>query len=558
MLERKILIPQKLVFELQRSCEIEPWFVPHPFVICNNPVVKGEFSNQEINSLLGLSSLIFSYMADNFAKRGCPIIIIDEGEMTEITRKGENYQPPQESQLRATILHPVFLGEYPEKMKAVLKKLRSFGNQIDPNKPSEIRNRLRDAFLGIDFTNGERPYAFDPGVEITKKLNIDPAHRLKVGFANVIFQKDSFDLFNNLSSEWQKIILWMYMANFGAFRQIFIPFKIEDEGVNYSLILSTLEGGRPNLSLEELTRRIMALGSSIELGGFRELEGVNIPLETWQSLEPVNAIIDLGAFCGESKHKLLSDPIRFSDLVKNPKLAMLEERLAGYGGQAEGAFQSLAYLPKLAQSLNLPFDFIPFSTRSGQLGVVKTNLTFSDFSPVGGFLDENVALVIPIGNKVFGKPSVEAAELIETDIKLAQENPGSYTVRLRKEEDGFLLDPNGEITGPVVARKLHFHRGVRINNPQKFSFLPMDIVADPPSACGFDLQKKHTEKYTRLAAEEWERSGRRLLGVVIEMANHGCLVELFWSADDCRDPVLRFMEAVENSEIEFFLPVPQK
>jgi len=452
-------------------------------------------------------------------------------------------------------------GKYPHAMEQILSYLCVNGNDIDPNQPNEIRDALRDVFPSIDYRGsekGELPYAFKPGVEIATQLGVHPHFRLKIGFTNVIFQKDEEGYFNRLPSEWQKIVLWMYLANFGSFRQIFIPYSIQGEEIKYSLYLNTLEGGRPKLSIEELSRRLRALGSAIELGGYRELEGYNIPYEEWEQLREVRALIDLGAFCGREKYKLLSPPIKFEHLVRNPDLVRLETKLAKYSNQAEGAFQSCFYHPELARALGLPFDFILFSTRSGQFGVIKTDLKPEDFSPVGKFFEGGVAGVIPIGGKVYGKPSVEAAELMETDINLASENPLVYTVKLRREGEGFVIDPNGEITAPIVARKLHFHRSVRINNPEKFIYLPMDVEEDPPSFCGGDLQKRHTEKYTRLAVEERKRRGNKALGVIIEMANHGCLVELFWDENDYRDPVIRFMEAVEKGEIEFFLPVEQR
>ncbi len=554
--EFNLLSAQENPQNTEKSQENPYWWKPHPLVICQ-PIFKLPPSEDERELIQFLSTKVIKPFTTAYIQRQAPVLVLGSDSNPNQTENPSSL---------ATILQPVLLPKYPDEMSKILQEIILNSQNKNPFEKGDIIERVKNSFPSINFPQ-ERPYVIQ-ALEIAEMLNIQKG--LKTNFLNVILQRDDENLFNQLPSQWQQYILWMYLANFGAFRQIFVPYRIENGEIKAVFYLNTLEGGHPEFSIDTfdtLIQRVMALGSSVELGEWKQLDNVIIPNEIWQNSPDIQVFIDFGKFCGNKD--LLSPPVNLTDLIRNPNLARLATKLAGYSKQAEGAFQGYFNFHDLTKILKLPFDMVPFCTISGRFGAVKTNLTFDDFSVIAGF-ENNTALVIPIEGKKSKGPSIETAELIETDIKLAQENPLKYTVRLKKTDNGFLLDDQGKITGPVVAAKIHLHRGVNLQDGShqpnglelsrsgNFIFIPMNTEVDPPAPCGSDLQKHHTEKYMRLAIEEWIKSEKNLDGAIIEMANHGCLVLLFWSKSDPRHPLERLKEAINNREIEFSFPVPQK
>jgi len=55
--------------EVVGSSEHESWFVPHPLVIVNSPIVKGELPDPEVSKLSMLAAGIFAQIGDEFRKR---------------------------------------------------------------------------------------------------------------------------------------------------------------------------------------------------------------------------------------------------------------------------------------------------------------------------------------------------------------------------------------------------------------------------------------------------------------------------------------------------------
>lgn len=570
----------------ERPVEYEEWFTPHYLVLINTAQIPAKARQNldpaEVALMNEIAGQIFLELAQAYGDRGCPVILYDDGNLLDLWQRKGGSEPPSDPIHHGVIINPVFLGQLPRRVRAVLGTLRALPPGTtevarlseNPSKRELLSNAvplvagelLRRHLPEVDYEKnlteeGEWPYIVSIGQVITEKMNMLP--KLHPNFTNIIFIRDDRGDIANLPYQWQQILDWMWMGKLGAFKSLIVPYGRRNGELDFDIIVSTLEGGHPRVSLAELPRRLMAFGSAREVGDWEELEDVSIPQELWEELPEIKGLMKLGRFCGDEKIRLLSPPIDIGWFVRSRRLAALEKRLAGYSNQAEGAFMAFVpYLDKeLRKRLGLPWDGFHLCTISGRFGAVKTDLQPDDFAAIGAFLGDAKVGVIPVNGKKPKGPSIEAYEFVSPANELAQQMREEFMIRLRKVRGGWKIDPNGEYEVPAVRGIFHFHRDVEINSDRVFE-IPLDINDYPPVPCGSDLMHRMSKYMMQEGVRAWNNRGRTDFCAAMYVPNHGLHVTIFWTPNEegiiPDDPAEQFEQLVENGELVFKYQVPQK
>lgn len=570
----------------ERPVEYEKWFTPHSLVLSNTAQIPAEaiqnLAPAEVALMSKLASQISLELAQAYDGRGCPVILYDEGDLPDLWQRNGGYEAPSDPIHHGMIINPVFLGQLPRRVRSILRTLRALPPGTtevarlseDPSKRELLRNAvplglgsvLRRHLPEVDYEKkvtkkGEWPYIVSVGQPITEKMNMEPERH--PNFTNMIFIRDDRGDIANLPYQWKQILGWMLMGKLGAFKSLIVPYGIRNGELDFDIIVSTLEGGHPLVSLDELPRRLMAFGSAREVGDWEELEDARIPQQLWAELAEIKGLMKLGRFCGDEKHRLLSPPIDIGWFVRSGKLAKLEKRLAGYSNQAEGAFMAFVpYLDKeLREKLGLYWDGFHLCTISGRFGAVKTALQPYDFAAIGAFLGDAKVGVIPVNGKKPKGPSIEAYEFISPANELAQEMGEEFMIRLKKVPGGWKIDPNGEYEVPAIRGIFHFHRAVEIDSDRAFE-IQLDMNDYPPVPCGSDLMHRMSKHMMQEGVRGWNDRGRKDFCAAMYVPNHGLHVPIFWTPNEDGiipdDPAEQFEQLVKDGELVFRYQVPQK
>jgi len=464
------------------------WWFKNPTLVLIEKIIS--LNGSAHLAITELKEKIYKILWEKFKSAGCKVI-----RWRDDATEDPVYSP------YAVIINPVFLGELPEEIEKIL-------GEKEYEKATEV---LREYLPEV-----EDPFAISIGQKVCEKLKISP--KLHPNFINMVFIKDTID-FHSLPSKIKILLVRFFMAKLGAFKNIIVPYK-DGEISNNKVLLGTLEGGHPTLSVEDLSERLMVLGSAKEVGGWEKINKIEIPKEKWINSDVVNGMIGLGKFLGS--HKLLSSPVEIKDLLKNENLARLIIRIVNYSRQAEGAF--MAFDPSLGiEDLNLPWKGIFVTTCSGRYGTVKFDLKYSDLAPVIPLKDGKVGVLKKEGEEILG-PSVEAEEFIFP----LYEMESTKNLKIRELDNGYILDDNGFSVPPIRA-VVHLHRGYKIEKESEGFFeIPVDIKDYPPVGCGVDLMHEMSKYAMNKAVEMWENKGRKPYFALFYVPNHGTNIFIFW------------------------------
>lgn len=569
MSERLLIInPESLGSEIpsrdereERTIVSEWWFTPHPLILNNTPEVMREINPLLQAELLALTGNLYSQFAQEYFQRNCPTILWDEGSMYEFWNQDRLYQPSVRPISHAVIVNPVFLGTLPEEVVSTLSDLRSQKPPFYDDSSQGFKQILREYLPERALRRRQLPLIAQIGKKICKSINVEKELRLHPNFTNMIFIEDEGEDIKNLPYHWQQHFGWSMMAKLGTFKSIIVLYRSVDSQLGYDFILNSLEGAHPLLRPEQLPRRLMAFGSAKEMGDWKQLSGVEIPLRTWRELPEVKSLINFSRFCGDKE--LLSPPVRIRTLVRSRWLGRLEERLAGFSRQAEGAF--IVFVPYKEENfnalLNLPWTGFHLATISGKFGALKTKLQGSDFAAVGAFYKDGLMGIIPVEEIKTRGPSVESYELIDSQNELTKESPAKFLYRLKRAKGGDIISPDGSIIVPGWRGALHFHRDYEIRSPDKVISIPIDREKFPPFPCGSDRTHALSKYALRKALELWEAGGRKAVCALVEIPNHGVHAILFWTANEQgiipENPVELFEEAIKREWLVFKPEVKQ-
>lgn len=475
------------------------WWNKNPTLILIENIVN--LSEENIPEFIySLKERVYKQLEKGFKNYNCRVIRYDNEKLSE--NLSTNY---------VVIINPIFLGRVDLKNEEVMS--------------SDKEKILKEKLPEVDI-----PFAINIGKEICKKFNIHP--ELHPNFINMIFIEDNLS-FHHLPSEIKILFMRFLMAKLGAFKNIVVPYK-GSEIIDNKVILGTLEGGHPSLELSDLSKRLVVFGSCKEVGGWEEINGIEIPKEVWERSETVNDLIKLGKYLGEKN--LLSSPVEIRNLVKNENLAKLIIRIVNYSRQAEGAF--MAFAPELNFPIaNNPYDGLFVITCSGKYGTVKTDLTYKDLVPVVP-LEDNKVGVLKIEQENIKGPSVEAEE---------------FTTPLFEFRDKFILLKSHKL--PIIRAVIHIHRGYEILRFSEDVFeVPSNIEEYPPVGCGVDLMLEMSRYAMRYAIEEWLKRDKKPKISLYRVPNHGTNIFIFWdkSYNDClTDPFYYFKLFIEEGYLKF-------
>jgi len=469
------------------------------FISPLTPEKKIEIENQK--------NYIYRILEEEFKKANCEVIIWDK----------DKYHQPINSTY-AVIINPVYLS-LNEKVENVLK-----------NNTEDI-NLLREDLPEVE------PLAVKIGKKICENLQIYP--ELHPNFINMIFMEDNIDI-HHIKSSTKVLFIRFLMAKLGAFKNIIVPIK-ENKIKDNKIILGTLEGGHPSLSLNEIAKRLMVFGSCKEVGGWKEIENIEIPKEVWQKSIVLNSVIELGKFLGEKG--LLSSPVEIKNLIKDEKLYKFITRLINYSRQAEGAF--MAYEPDI-------YNGVFAVTCSGKYGTIKSNLTSKDIAFVIPIEERRIGVIKKEGEETLG-PSVEAEEFV---IPLWEHDK---KIKIKKVENGYLYDEKGKYMPPIRGI-VHLHRGYKIHSfNDEFIEVPVDIENYPPVGCGVDLMQEMSRYAINKAVEIWENKDRKPCLAFFNVPNHGTNIFIFWKDINGiipKNPFYFLIKYISENKINF-IEVPQ-
>jgi hypothetical protein len=442
------------------------WWFKKPYLILIDKITYiSTLDHNRVVEIENKKNHIYNILEKKFRRFGCEVIYWKEDL---------NLQPINTNY--AVIINPVYLS-LNEKVEKVLK------------------NNIEDISLLRDELPEVEPLAVKIGKKICEKLKIYP--ELHPNFINMIFMEDNIDI-HLIKSSTKVLFIRFLMAKLGAFKNIIVPLK-EDKIKDNKVILGTLEGGHPSLYLNELAKRLMVFGSCKEVGGWKEIENIEIPKEVWQKSTVLNSMIELGKFLGEKG--LLSSPVEIKNLLKDEKLYKFITRLVNYSRQAEGAF--MAYEPNI-------YNGVFAVTCSGKYGTIKSNLTPKDISFVLPIENGKVGVLKKEGEEVLG-PSVEAEEFI-------------IPIWESKER----IKING-VNVPPIRGIVHLHRGYEIHSSEDdFIEIPVNIEEYPPVGCGVDLMQEMSRYAINKAIEIWKEKGKKSCLAFFNVPNHGTNIFIFW------------------------------
>ena len=283
------------------------WFRRPPLVLIEEMAIAGELDSAPRQAVSDLSSQISGTLAGYFTEKGCNYTVWSGQNLPDHFKDG------------AVVLSPVVI-EVSDQARVTLE------NSLNLTEP-EFRNSLKESI----------PEIFPLAVQRANDLDLRTSNsntRLHPGFTNVVFIEDSLGSIQRLPSERITLLNRMLMAKLGAFRNVIVPYKVEDSKAKTdAVILGTLEGGHPTIdasNLESLAYRLMVLGSAkeVSVGELQTVDGPPIPKDLWERSSTVNSLIDLGSLLGS--RGLLSDPVEVGDLVNDVRMGKLISRLAGY------------------------------------------------------------------------------------------------------------------------------------------------------------------------------------------------------------------------------------
>jgi hypothetical protein len=473
------------------------WWFKKPYLILIDKITY--ISTLDPNRVVEIENKknhIYNILEEEFRRFGCEVIYWKEDL---------NLQPINTNY--AVIINPVYLS-LNEKVEKVLK------------------NNIEDISLLRDELPEVEPLAVKIGKKICEKLKIYP--ELHPNFINMIFMEDNIDI-HLIKSSTKVLFIRFLMAKLGAFKNIIVPLK-EDKIKDNKVILGTLEGGHPSLSLNELAKRLMVFGSCKEVGGWKEIENIEIPKEVWQKSTVLNSMIELGKFLGEKG--LLSSPVEIKNLLKDEKLYKFITRLVNYSRQAEGAF--MAYEPNI-------YNGVFAVTCSGKYGAIKSNLTPKDISFVLPIENGKVGVLKKEGEEILG-PSVEAEEFI-------------IPIWESKER----IKING-VNVPPIRGIVHLHRGYEIHSSEDdFIEIPVNIEEYPPVGCGVDLMQEMSRYAINKAIETWKEKGKKSCLAFFNVPNHGTNIFIFWKDMNgviLENPFYFLIKYISENKINF-TEVPQ-
>ncbi len=515
--------------------EISPeWFKKPALIINPRPFVVSAQDELQVVRMGNLREKVFSDISEEFERLGCETEIWQGGKV-------ENSSPYK------VILNPVFVGSLPREVTEAF----NFAD-LASYKESLRENLLENWPLA--FTLGKRHM----------RLTTPSGQSLHPNFTNVLFIEDSQHRIENLDYNHKLILLRMFMAKHGAFRNLVAPYEEGLGGLTFDkVIMGSLEGGHPELSLREVAKRLMVFGSLTEVGGSVELKSPQISKGTWESSLAVDGVRRIGRFLGQRGN--LSAPVEISELVRNPLLAAFESHALNYSRQAEGAIEAFATdLPKID---SLPWTGLPVVTSSGRFGTVKTDLQLDDLVPVvplkvqsdSGF--ELKVGTLPVEGYRVKKPSVEAEEFTHPLLDLSEVDGEKYLMRLTKIDGGYVYDREGDIVVPPFRGVIHLHRGFSLKDSLRVVKVDADISRFPPVGCGVDLMFGMSHDAMKRAFDLWLQGGQRASVLVFPVPNHGTNLFATWAKDKngvIPDyPFASVEEVVNSGELVFTEEVPQ-
>ena len=484
------------------------WF-RHPRLIAVPTVFPvGSPDTRTEGMVMELKNRIITVLSTEFEQRGCSV-------------NRWNGNPVENSSGPLVAINPVFIGELPDRAKDALVHADTHRFTAD------LREYLPELPDPLTQTIG------------SKQMKLEPS--IHPNFTNMVFVDDSGGLIRNLSDTRTVMFSRFLMAKLGAFKTIIVPYSREDGNLRLDhLTLATLEGGHPNLSVQEVAQRLMVFGSAREVGGFSVDPDLTISQEYWDRSSTVEAIRLFGQFLGD--YNLLSPPIEIADLVKDPHLAEKIIRLLDYTRQAEGALWAIdpnIEIHSRTKFFNRSVGALPLVTASGTSGAVKTNLDRSDIIPV---LPQSDGAIrgISVGGIPPRKASVEAEEFTLPLLKLPR-------VRV-----------NGRVL-PAFRAGFHIHRGFKTPATDRIAVISTHVTRFPPVGCGVDLMHGMSFDAMRRASDVVAAGGRAKL-YLFAVPNHGTNGFIPWhntNGEIDSDPYEPVMEAIERGDLVFTPGVPQ-
>ena len=449
---------------------------------------------------------------------------------TETLRNTQDLKQLSDTGSNLVAINPVFLGKLPEKAMAAIENenvsLDTYKKQLRRYLPED------DEWLYVQNIGSD-------GMKL--RLFIHPH------FTNLIFIEDEHEAIAKLPHDKMLVFMRMMMAKVGAFKNIIVTYRKEGDGIAFDQpILGTMEGGRVKVkSWENMADRLIAFGSSEEVGGQKILEDQSINYDEWTKNPVVNGMRKWGKFLGE--HRLLSPPVTIRELTRSRNLSRKIERLLRYNRQAEGAFWAVVPDIKVKTPEGTVKKTIKIVSNSGTSGAVKDRLRYSDISAVVSHEDGKVN-VSPVKRLKTKKTSVEAEEFI---IPL-DELP---TVKVKLQDGFYEFDDVNGTEVPALRAGFHLHRGVKSYNENKIKYITLDY---PHVGCGVKTMQEMSRQAMHEAVRLWEKSGRKLELILVYAPNHGVNGFIPYAEGFKHvDPFYMVEQMIEDGDLELEDEVPQ-
>lgn len=496
-------------------------------ILIKKPQVMERLRDRRRPALEKLKCDIFDLLTEGFGNKGCQTIRLASAD----DRTGN--KPPM---THLAVVNPIFTGDLHPDVQTAL-------STIDPNESvgdlsfTQRRNTLASLLPEITPTILKpipTPFLRSIGRRMGKYFGPEPY------FVNMAFRGDPDGLIASLPPNFTPHFGWMGMAKFGSTVHIDVPYRYQgNHATAEEARLYTLEGGNILVPLEELAEELVLRASTTDLPKSLTDESLTIPTYLWERSPIVRALARFGEFAG--KKKLIHPPVLVDNYIHGGMLKKLVKSVAKMGQAAEGAFVGYDDGLLIPGFTNEPGTSV--ITRSGQFGTVKTNIQPQDLNaakPTNWF--GNV-VSIGMSGKEFAGSSVEAIELVNTQLVLMAKDPVRFGIR-----KGFDWVP------PMIFQ-LHLHNLIdRRYLPEKIFSIPWDANNHPVGSCGKDSMKRLVEYATAHGIDEWKKRGMTDRIAFTYIPNHGQIIFVFRTPNE--DPIKVTRDALELLDRSKFIPTP--
>ncbi|MBI2597549.1 hypothetical protein HYW41_05335 [Candidatus Daviesbacteria bacterium] len=498
-------------------------------VLIKNPQVMKGFRDGRRSALDALKRDIFDLLSEGFGNRGCQTIRLAAAD----DRTGDKILPAT----HLAVVNPVFTGDLHPEVRAAL-------SSIDPSETEEdlsfIKRRDTLAARLPEITPTilkpiPTPFLRSIGRRVGKYFNVPEPY-----FINMVFRGDQDHLIRDMAANFASHFGWMGMTKLGSTVVADVPYDYSDGvAVADGARLCTLEGGNVFVPFEELAEELVLRASTTELPKSLTDESLTIPAYLWQRSAVVQALAMLSEFAG--KKGLIHPPVLVDNYIHGEILKALVKNVAKFGQAAEGAYVGYDDDLLIPGFTNEPGTTV--ITRSGQWGTVKTNIKQGDLNAAKPTKDFENVVSIGMSGVEFRGSSVEAIELVNTQLALIARDHARFGLR-----KGFDWVP------PIIFQ-LHLHNLIDHRYlPEKIFSIPWDVNNHPVGSCGKDSMKHLVESATAAAIDEWKKHGMVDRIAFTYIPNHGQIIFVFRTPDE--EPVEVMRDTLGLLEKATFIPTP--